>query len=252
MPYFIHPPLQVVKKANMFFTIRCTPSLLKNLLCLAFFCAIACCGSAQNRNFITGFSLGVGNSGFDISEEGDDQVKRIFYPTAGLHFQKRVNNKLAVQLYPNVGMSGNQRSLSTPQNNITKISTKSAFVNLAILGKYYVTPKVYASLGPEVSYLLWNFGSTYNGDTRLTNLKETRFFNRTNLLISSSIGYGTKIDESRKNAPIQIEAFWFIELRFKKSITNILSSEFFTEDTKSTILSFELVTGFSFASKARK
>lgn len=205
---------------------------------------------AQNRNFFTGVTLGVGNSGFKILEEGEDDLQRIYYPMAGLHIQKRINDNWAIHFFPNVGMSGNDRVLKTPQNNITKIGTRSAFLNLAIHPKYYINNHFYCSAGPEVSYLIRNSGRTYNGDTRLTSLNETRFFNRVNLLVSSAIGYSIKVQESRRNAPVQVDVLWFIELRLKKGITNILSKDFFpSDDLNSNIFSIELATGICISSK---
>ncbi|MEO1437159.1 MAG: hypothetical protein AAFV80_16575, partial [Bacteroidota bacterium] len=107
----------------------------------------------------------------------------------------------------------------------------------------------YVSFGPELSYLLWNFGSTFSGAERQSNINETEFFNRTNLLVSASIGLSKKVGESRKKAPVQIDALWFLEFRGKQGITNILNADAFNDEVSSRILSFELVTGFSFASK---
>jgi len=204
---------------------------------------------AQNRNFIVNLSLGAGNSGFQVENEGNDELKRIFYPLGGLQIQKRINSKWAINIYPNVGMSGNRRLLSTPIGNITELRSTSAFVNLGLHPKYYLNESLYLSLGPEISYLLWNYGSTFNGDDRLSNVKETEFFNRTNLLASSSIGLSKKVGESRKNAPVQIDALWYLEFRAKKGITNILDRNVFGDDVSSTIFSLEIVTGISFASK---
>ena len=204
---------------------------------------------AQNRNFIVSLSLGAGNSGFEIEDQGDDEIKRIYYPTGGIQVQKRINSKWAINIYPNVGMSGNRRILANPMGNITEIKSTSAFVNLSVHPKYHLNKTVYFSLGPEVSYLIWNYGSTYNDDERLSNVKETEFFNRTNLLVSSAIGISKKVGESRRDAPLQIDVLWHLELRIKKGITNILDSDFFEDDISSNILSFEVVTGISFASK---
>jgi len=66
--------------------------------------------------------------------------------------------------------------------------------------------------------------------------------------LSSSVGFSKKVEESRKNAPIQIDLLWYLELRMKKGVTNILKEDFFG-DLTSSILSFELVTGISFSSK---
>lgn len=206
---------------------------------------------AQNRNFIVNLSLGAGNSGF-INNEGEGEIKRIFYPTGGLQFQKQINDNWAINFYPNVGLSGSRRVLDTPVGNITEVKSTSAFVNFALHPKYFFGENTYFSLGPELSYLLWNYGSTFNNEERLSNIKETAFFNRTNLLVSSSIGISKKITESRKNAPVEIDALWFLEFRIKKGITNILKREFFGEDATSTVLSFEILTGISFASKIRK
>lgn len=204
---------------------------------------------AQNRSIMFNLSLGVGNSGFEVEGEGEDEIRRIFYPTVGIQVQKRINSKWAMNIYPNVGMSGNRRILSTPMGNITEVRSTSAYVNLAIHPKYYLNEVIYFSLGPEFSYLMWNYGSTFNGDERQSNIKETQFFNRTNLLISSSIGLSKRIGESRRNAPIQIDALWFLEIRGKKGITNILDKEALGINVSSTISSLEIVTGISFASK---
>ena len=219
-----------------------------SLLCFLVFISASYC-KGQNKNFMVGISLGAGNSGFKIADEGTTDLQRIYYPMGGLYFQKRISKQWAIHVFPHVGMSGNNGILENPQNNITKVSSRSAFVNLAVHPKYFFSEKTYLSFGPELSYLLWNYGSTYNGDTRLTHLEETRFFNRLNFLASSAIGFSTKVEESRKNAPIQIDALWFIELRLKKGLTNILSKEYFGNDVHSAIFSIELATGISFASK---
>lgn len=205
--------------------------------------------NAQNKNFIVSLGLGAGNSGFKIDNKEDDELKRIFYPTGGIQIQKRINSNWAINIYPNVGMSGNKRRFKNPNSAITELRSTSAFVNLGLHPKYYLNDNVYFSLGPEFSYLLWNYGSTYVGDERQSNIKETDFFNRTNLLVSSSIGLSKKVDESRKNAPVQIDVLWFLEFRIKKGITNILNKDIFGDNISSRTLSFELVTGFSFASK---
>lgn len=217
--------------------------ILSSIFCISDF------AMAQNNNFITSIALGAGNSGFQIEEQTEGDAKRLFYPMGGIQIQKRIGPKWAIIFFPNVGMSGNRRTLTVPLENITEVKTTSAYVNLAIHPKYYLSQKFYVSLGPEISYLLWNYGSTYDGDTRLSNIEETRFFNRTNLVASSSLGFSTKVGESRKNAPIQIDALWFVELRAKQGITNILNKDFFAENLKSRISSIELVMGISFSSK---
>jgi len=198
---------------------------------------------------IVNLSLGAGNSGFKIESQTQDELKRIYYPTGGLQFQKRMSPKWAINFYPHVGLSGNTRVVNSPQTNITEVNSTSAFVNLSVHPKYYLNESIYFSFGPEVSYLLWNYGTSYIGDERQSRIEETEFFNRTNLLASASIGFSKKVGESRKNAPVQIDALWFLELRAKKGITNILNRDIFGEDLSSTILSFEIVTGISFASK---
>jgi len=204
---------------------------------------------SQNRNFIVNLSLGAGNSGFKVENDDEGKLRRIFYPTGGLQIQKRINPKWAINIYPNVGISGNKKTLNSPVGNITEVKSTSAFVNLAVHPKYYLNKSVYFSIGPEISYLLWNYGSTFNGDERLSNIKETNFFKRTNLLLSSSVGFSKKVEESRKKAPVQIDALWYLEFRTKKGLTNILNNDAFGGDAFSTILSFEIVTGISFASK---
>ncbi|MFK7908798.1 MAG: outer membrane beta-barrel protein [Chitinophagales bacterium] len=206
--------------------------------------------AGQNRNFMVNLSLGAGNSGFKIDETGQGEVKRIFYPMGGIQIQKRISSKWAINIFPNVGMSGNRVVLPNPIGNTTEVKSTSAFINLALHPKYYFNNSAYFSFGPEISYLLWNYGSTYNKeDDRLSNLKETAFFNRTNLLVSSSLGISMKVGESRKKAPVQIDALWYLEFRLKKGLTNILNKEIFGNEASSSISSFELVTGFSFASK---
>jgi len=215
-------------------------------------CFIACISNnvnAQNKNFIVNFAIGAGNSGFKIEETGGDEVKRIFYPMGGIQIQKRINTKWALNLFPNVGMSGNDRILSNPINSITRIKTSSAFINFAVHPKYYFNETFYFSAGPELAYLLWNYGSAYNDENRLSHLEETKYFNRINLLVSSSLGISIKVGESRKKAPVQIDALWYLEFRIKKGITNILNKDFFGNEAKTSILSLELVTGISFASK---
>lgn len=203
---------------------------------------------SQNKNFAFNFAFGVGNSGFDIEEEGEDQVNRIYYTMGGLQFHKRLKNKWALQFFPNVGMSGNTRNLSAPIGGITRVKSTSAFINLAIHPKYFISSSTYVSLGPEISYLIWNYGSTFREDERISNRNETEFFNRTNFLLSSSIGWSTKVSESRKKSPVEIDLLWFIEMRLKKGLTNILSQDYFPSSS-STTSTIELVTGFSFASK---
>ena len=216
-------------------------------------CALTFCCTiktkAQNRHFIVSVSLGLGNSGFNIENENEDELKRIYYPTGGLQIQKRINSKWAINIYPNVGMSGNRRILKNPVGVITEVKSTSAFVNLGLHPKYFLNESFYFSFGPEISYLLWNYGSTFNGDERQSYIKETELFNRTNLLVSSSIGLSKKVGESRKNAPVQIDALWYLEFRIKKGVTNILNKNVFGNGVSATILSFEIVTGISFASK---
>ncbi|MEO0724903.1 MAG: outer membrane beta-barrel protein [Bacteroidota bacterium] len=224
-----------------------------NILALSLlFGPILLCGveaAAQNSNFSISLALGAGNSGFSQDNQNKDGLKRIFYPTGGLQVQKRINTKWAINIYPNVGLSGNRRMLDIPVGNITEVRSTSAFLNLGIHPKYYLRKSVYLSLGPEISYLLWNNASTYAGDDRQSNIRETELFNRTNLLVSSAVGIVKKIGESRKDAPLQIDAWWFLEFRAKYGVTNILNDDFFGASLSSTISSFEIVTGISFASK---
>jgi hypothetical protein len=204
---------------------------------------------AQNGDFLVSISLGVGNSGFKIMNVNEDKVKWIYYPTGGLQIQKRLSPKWAINFYPNVWASGNQRVFKTPSLNLTSVKSLSSFISLGIHGKYFLNKSIYCSLGPELSYLIRNHGSTYNGEYRMTNKNETQYFNRLNFLLSSSIGISQKIEESRKNAPIQINVLWYIEFRLRKGISNILNEEYFGKDSYSSALAFEVVTGFSFASK---
>ncbi|MFK8102610.1 MAG: porin family protein [Saprospiraceae bacterium] len=206
---------------------------------------------AQNRNFTTSLSLGIGSSGFDLEESVVGDAKRIFYPMGGIQFQKRLSPKWALTVFPNVGMSGNEREFTLSVGSLENqtIKSTSAFLNLAVHPKYFFNKLFYLSAGPELSYLLWNYGSAYNGDERIYNVKETNFFNRVNLLVSSSVGISMKVAESRKNAPVQIDALWYLEFRFKKGLTNILNQEALGTDKTTSIIAFELVTGISFASK---
>jgi hypothetical protein len=204
---------------------------------------------AQNRSLLFSFSLGAGYSGFKIEDPTEGDLKGIFYPTGGLQIQKRISPSWAINIYPSVSLSGNRIMLDNPSGNITELRSTSAFVNLSIHPKYYINSSVYCTLGPEISYLLWNYGSTFNDDERQSNTEETIFFNRTNFLMSAALGISKKVAESRRNAPVQIDALWYLELRVKQGITNILNDDFFGNDVSSTISAIELVTGISFASK---
>lgn len=223
--------------------------IVKILIFLGVICCLSFKLKAQNRSFIVNLSVGVGNSGFKVNNETKGELRRLFYPTGGLQLQKQLSTKWAINIYPNVGMSGNKRVLDTPVGNVTAVKSTSAFVNLGLHPKYYLNESIYCSLGPEISYLLWNYGSTFNGDIRLSNIKETASFNRFNFLISSSIGCSKKIQGSRKNAPVQIDALWYLEFRVKKGLSNVLNKDVFGSDLSSTIFSLELLTGISFASK---
>lgn len=222
---------------------------LQVIFLMAIIFSFAVKNEAQNRNFITSVSYGFGNSGFKTNNQTDDELSRLNYLMGGIQIQKRINSKWAISFFPNVGNSGNKRKLNIPIGNITEVRSTSAFVNLSVHPKFFLNKSVYFSLGPEISYLIWNYGSTYSGEIRQSNRNETKFFNRTNLLVSSSIGFSKKVTESRKNAPIQIDGLWYLELRAKKGITNIIKEGFFDENISTTISSFEIVTGFSFASK---
>ncbi len=206
--------------------------------------------SAQNRNFITSLSLGFGYSGFDLEKNAIGDAQPIFYPMGGIQLQKRLSPKWALTVFPNVGMSGNTKSVDLSLAPIRRVKSTSAFVNLAVHPKYYLNKLFYISAGPELSYLLWNYGSAFNEEERqIYNVEETDFFKRVNLLVSSSLGFSTKVAESRKNAPVQIDALWYLEFRFKRGISNILDPDFFGNDQSTGIIAFELVTGISFASK---
>lgn len=205
--------------------------------------------NAQNKNFFVGLSLGAGYSGFKTNNTGEDKLSYLFYPMGGILIQKRIKPKWAISIFPNLGMSGNIREFSTAIAGINKIKSTSAFINLAVHPKYYINKKVYVSAGPEIAYLIWNQGSAFIDDERISRMNETEYFNRVNLLVSSSIGFSLKVEESRKNAPIQIDALWYLEFRTKKGITNILNKDYFGNEYKSSILSFEIVTGISFSSK---
>ena len=223
--------------------------LIKIILVISIGIGTTLKANAQNKDFLIQLSLGLGYSGFKTEKTTEDDISNIFYPMGGLQVQKRLSPKWALNAFPNVGMSGNKKVLADPIGNITEIKTTSAFVNLALHPKYYISKAFYVSLGPEVSYLLWNYGSTYNQSNQLTNVDETYLFNRFSLLISSSIGISVKITESKENAPMKIDALWFAEFRGKKGITNILNRTYFGDDYSSSIMSIEFVTGISFSSK---
>ncbi|MBK9257101.1 MAG: outer membrane beta-barrel protein [Saprospiraceae bacterium] len=198
---------------------------------------------------MTGLAVGVGNSGFNLETDGEDQIKNLYYPVGGIQIQKRIHKNWAINVFPNVGLSGNIRKLAQPFNGITEIKTTSAFVNIAIHPKYYFNKLFYLSAGPEYSYLLWNYGTTYNNEVQLTRIKETQYFNRSNLFLSSAVGLSLKAGESRKNAPVQIDVLWYLEFRFKKGITNLLKADLAGNEVYSNITAIELVTGISFSSK---
>ncbi len=204
---------------------------------------------AQNNNFSLSLAVGAGNSGFSRENQNEDELKRIFYPTGGLQVHKRINTKWAINIYPNVGLSGNRRTLDIPAGNITEVRSTSAFLNLGLHPKYYFGESIYLSLGPEISYLLWNNASTYAGNDRQSSIRETELFNRTNLFVSAATGIAKKIGEARENAPLQMDAWWFLEFRAKHGITNILNDNFFGAGTSSTISAFEIVMGISFLTK---
>ncbi len=211
-------------------------------------CIVTCGLNGQNRNNAFGFSLGVGNSGFEMEEIGADKVESLYYPSVGISYQRKLDDRWAASFSLTTGMSGNKRFLETPVFGVTSVQSKSAFINLPIHVKYYSKRNIYISLGSEASFLIWNYGSTYNGDQQIRNVKETDQFKRTNFFVSTSIGYSIKMGESRKNAPVQVDVFLFVELRYKQGINNILQEEFFG-DIDSRISAFELVMGFLLGSK---
>lgn len=204
---------------------------------------------AQNNDFFISIALGAGNSGFDSFGSEEDEVSNIYYPVAGIQLQKRLNPKWALNIFLNIGMSGNKRDLNQPIGSATRIKSTSAFVSLALHPKYYFNKSFYASFGPEISYLIWSRGSAYNEDELITKNDETQFFHRTSLLVSSSLGISRKVGQSRKNAPVQIDALWFLEFRMKKGVTNILNIDPSIVEISSSILAFELVMGISFSSQ---
>ncbi|MBK7697487.1 MAG: hypothetical protein IPJ39_01565 [Saprospiraceae bacterium] len=104
-------------------------------------------------------------------------------------------------------------------------------------------------MGPEYSYLIRNIERTFIHDVQFSIVNETKYFNRNNLLISSAIGCSFKVDQTAKRSPIQFDALWYLEFRFKRGLTNMLKKNELFNDVGSKLLAFELVTGVSFSSK---
>jgi len=203
---------------------------------------------AQVPNSQGGLSLGIGSGGFNV-EAGEDDVSNIFYPTIGLFYQRRLSDRWSLHLHPNVSLAGNKRIFNQQQNGITEVRSTSGFVNLAVQPKYHPSGGLYVSTGPELAYLLWNYGSSYRGEQRLNRNNETEFFNRLALNAIASVGYSFKVGESRKNAPWQTDVFWFVELRVKKGLTGLLKESMVSSDDNISLFGVEFQTGFSFGKK---
>ncbi len=196
---------------------------------------------AQNRDYVLSLVLGAGQSGVNNTTAGVDRVSRIFYPTGGIQLQTKLNKSWAINIYPGLSMSGNVRELSQPLFGISKADSKSAFLNLGIHGKYYTPSNVYFSFGPEISYLLWSFTRTFSGETLISNENQTEFLNRSGFHLSAAIGYSKPFGSKRKDTKLNFDPLWFIELRGRQSLTNLLPDS----QTATRFSAIEIVTGIS-------
>ena len=203
----------------------------------------------QNNNTMFGFGIGGGNSGFISDENPENAVNKLYYMTAGLFFQKRISDRWAINVFPNVGLSGHKTELMSSTNSSTSAKSITYLLNVAVHPKYFINKNLYVSVGPEYSYVLRNIGQTSNKEDVFSIVNETKYFNRNNLLISSAIGYSFKVDQTAKRSPIQFDALWYLEFRFKRGLTNMLKRTELLSDVSSKLLAFELVTGVSFSSK---
>lgn len=203
----------------------------------------------QTNNTLFGFGFGVGNSGFLADESPENNVRNIYYLTANFHFQKRISEKWAINLFPNAGLSGHKMEVNLPFSKATTATSISYLINLAIQPKYHFKKNFYVSLGPEYSYLIRNIERTFIHDVQLSSINETEYFNRNNLLISSALGCSFKVDLTAKRSPIQFDVLWYLEFRFKRGLTNMLKKNELFNEVGSKLLAFELVTGVSFSSK---
>jgi len=203
----------------------------------------------QNNNIMFGLGFGVGNSGFLSDESPENEVSKLYYMTGGLFFQKRLGDRWAINFLPNVGLSGHKTELESSANSATSAKSITYLLNVAVHPKYFIKKNLYVSVGPEYSHVLRNIGQTYNKEDVFSIVNETKYFNRNNLLISSAIGCSFKVDQTAKRSPIQFDALWYLEFRFKRGLTNMLKKNELFNDVGSKLLAFELVTGVSFSSK---
>ena len=203
----------------------------------------------QNNNTMFGFGIGGGNSGFISDENPENAVRKLYYMTGGLFFQKKMNDKWAINMFPNVGLSGHRMEANGNFGKATTVTSISYLINVAIQPKYHFKNNFYVSLGPEYSYIIRNIRFTFIHDVQLSSINETEYFNRNNLLISSALGCSFKVDLTAKRSPIQFDALWYLEFRFKRGLTNMLKKNELFNDVGSKLLAFELVTGVSFSSK---
>ncbi len=180
--------------------------------------------------------------------EGNDEVTKLIRPVSGIRFQKKISDKWAITLIPNVSLMGNIRNYNTLLS-ITKAKSESALVNIDIKPMYYFSDRFYISAGPSVSYLIWSRGTAYKDEMVIRSRSEINHFNRWNVFATASLGFSDKLTHSRKNAPIQIDVLWFVELRSSYGLTNILKEEILNITGSQSYSLIALVTGFNFGAR---
>jgi len=204
----------------------------------------------QNPNLEIGFGLGITKGGLLPNISSDHEVSEVISPQGSVRAKFRIGEKSAIGINIATIILGNRQNLSTPIITINgeadRLETRSALLAIDVLYRRYISDHWYVQGGPNVNYLAWSTGAAYLGDIRLFKLTETDVYNRWHAGATLSVGYTTKVDQSRKNAPWQVQVLWFIELKSSATINHAIKSIAGEESGRFGYV--ELSTGFTFGS----
>lgn len=219
---------------------------------LVFITTLACFVSgltAQNSEWSTGISIGVGNSGFNTSNPLVEKTKPIYYLSGGFPFHFRLSDRWALNIYLGISQSGNVAEFAPINQNINRSKIVSTFSNLALSPKRYLSQNLYLALGPEFLLLAHSYQSLYNEKERLYRDETTHFFKKFSLSTISTLGFSWEIGRLGDTAFKSKNILAFVEFRFRRGITHLFKQDFLDRQVPSRVTAFELASGVLFASK---
>lgn len=154
---------------------------------------------------------------------GLDEYKINFGVNYGLGVHIRLNDKwfLKPEFKPL------SRKGATKVNPITSVSgeftvdetkIKMNYIDLPVLLQYNITPKLFVSAGPQISFVTdvkqYMFGSKTDGLETTVKINTTSFFNKTNFSFPVEAGYTVTLANKKSTTKININIFARYEYSF--------------------------------------